>query len=260
MRPSPNHTDDLGNLIVGNGVCRMITTFPLNKVQRLRKQATKAAEATRDGPERWSKSVRDPMEVLAVFKPLHIKEGYVLRAYQFREGGNGNGFVWAMPIASVFPEPEVCPRLEGTFLEPPKPPAALDDFMEAIDGDGSPWSYLCASLLCRELHEFGAMWHGCQWSTHTILEGNPCTHKPGKRRLSGSSSQDPGTWTWHESEPGQWKPQVAEDGNTITVTFFTYSGLGQESICQISDIFHRGVYLFKTHHKEIAVGTGGYVF
>ena len=32
--------------------------------------------------------------------------------------------------------------------------------MQAIEGDGSPWSYLSASILSREAEEFGAMWHG----------------------------------------------------------------------------------------------------
>lgn len=146
-----------------------MTTFTLAKVQQLRTRAAKLAQPRRNVPEDWSISAVDPMTVLAVFKPLRIKEGYILRAYQFCSGGNGNGFVWAMPTDADFPDPEQCPRLEDVFLEPPKPPAALDDAMEAIDGDGSPWSYLCASLLCRQLREFGAMWHGCDWSTHSIL-------------------------------------------------------------------------------------------
>ena len=51
------------------------------------------------------------------------------------KSANGNGFVWAMPVDAEFPDPEKCPRLKNVFLEPPKPPAALDDYMDAIDGD-----------------------------------------------------------------------------------------------------------------------------
>jgi hypothetical protein len=36
----------------------------------------------------------------------------------------------------------------------------LDDFMDAIEGDGSAWSYLSASLFAREAAELGALWHG----------------------------------------------------------------------------------------------------
>ncbi|MGO8752105.1 MAG: hypothetical protein ACLQNE_39715 [Thermoguttaceae bacterium] len=151
----------------------MTKTFPAKKIAELRQRVGKAAQLPEECPEGWSKSTVDPMAVLAVCKPLFAKKGFVLRAYQFREGGNGNGFVWAMPVDAEFPEPQVCPKLQGVFLEPPKPPAALDDFMAAIDGNGSAWSYICASILARELAEFGAMWHGCDWDTHTILGANP---------------------------------------------------------------------------------------
>lgn len=45
--------------------------------------------------------------------------------------------------------------------------------MEAIEGDGSHWSYLSASIFMREINEFGASWHGCSWSTHEIIDKNP---------------------------------------------------------------------------------------
>ena len=76
------------------------------------------------------------------------------------------------------------PTDKGCILEPPKPSDALDEFMEAIDGDGKPWSYLCASLLARELAEFGAMWHGCGWSEHAILGENPFNAQSPTRLLS----------------------------------------------------------------------------
>ncbi len=171
----------------------MTKTFPATKVEQLRKQAGKAAELPEDVPSGWSKSPVDPMALLAVFKPLHIKDGYILRAYQFREGGNGNGFVWAMPVDADFPDPEACPRLENVVLEPPVPPAALDDYMNAIDGDGTPWSYMCASILAREMAEFGAMWHGCDWDTHTILGADPLknvdTGDSEDNRVMGSESE-----------------------------------------------------------------------
>ena len=153
-------------------------TFPTKRIAQLRRRASKAAELPEEVPEGWSVSTVDPMAVLAVFKPLRIKEGFVLRAYQFHSSGNGNGFVWAMPVDADFPDPDDCPRLKDTFLESPKPPAALDHVMDAIDGDGSPWSYMCASILARELAEFVAMWHGCSWGTHTIPTG--CTSPRGR--------------------------------------------------------------------------------
>jgi len=48
----------------------------------------------------------------------------------------------------------------GALSAPPRPHGALDDFMDAIEGDGSAWSYLSASLFAREAAELGALWHG----------------------------------------------------------------------------------------------------
>ena len=239
----------------------MTKTFPAKKIAELRQRIRKAARPPEDCPEGWSKSMVDPMTVLAVCKPLHIKEGFVLRAYQFREGGNGNGFVWAVPVDAEFPEPRECPRLQGVFLEPPKPPAALDDFMDAIDGDGSPWSYICASVLARELAEFGALWHGCDWDTHTILGVNPWTRIAGKEEpATGRPTGPVSEWYWMERPPRRWSPQVHEGDSTVVVTFVTFSGLGQETIYGHTDTYKPGSYRFRTERKQISTGPGGYVF
>jgi hypothetical protein len=62
------------------------------------------------------------MNLLRAFPALRPKEGYALRAYQYRDDGDGNGFVWAVPESAPFPDPETFPRVEGAFLQPPKPP------------------------------------------------------------------------------------------------------------------------------------------
>jgi hypothetical protein len=110
--------------------------------------------------------------VLKAFPPLRGHDGHVLRAYRFRDGaGNGNGVVWATPASAPFPEPTELPVDEERFLSPPKPPEALDDFTAAIEGDNSPLSHGCASVLAGEARELGALWHGCGWSVERILSG-----------------------------------------------------------------------------------------
>jgi hypothetical protein len=236
-------------------------TFSGKKIAELRRRAIDAAQFPEDSPAGWSISTADPMAVLAAFEPLRIKPGFILRAYQFREGGNGNAFVWALPADAEFPEPADCPRLEDEFLSPPKPPAALDDLMDVIEGDGTPWSFLCASLFCREIHEFGAAWHGCDWSTHTILDCNPLSTRRARRETGlGIPSGEPEQWTWAEPEPADWKPHVVEDADGVSVVFFTFSGLGTETIFRQTDRFARGTCRFTTDRKEIATGPGGFVF
>jgi hypothetical protein len=238
------------------------TSLPLTKIKRVRKRAADAAHSEIESPEGWSKSMVDPMGVLASFKPLRIKNGYVLRAYQFRAGGtgNGNGFVWAVPADEPFPEPDECPKLEGVFLAPPKPPAALNDLMKAIDGDGAPWSYLCASLFCREIDEFGAMWHGCSWGTHGILDKNPLKARRSRQHGFDRPFGAAGEWSWAEPEPTEWKPQVVEEGDSISVVFLTFGGHDVETIYRHTDRFTRGSYSFKTERSEIATGPGDSCF
>jgi len=99
------------------------------------------------------------------------------------------------------------------------------------------------------------MWHGCGWSEHAILGENPFNAKEGD-----TPTFDPAAWQWNESEPKEWKPEVTEDGNNVTVTFYTYSGLMPEGIRRHTDTFRKGSYCFKSRRKDIATGPGGYVF
>ena len=235
----------------------MATTFTAKKITQLRRKASKAAELPDDVPEGWSISPVDPMAVLAVFQPLRIKEGYILRAYQFREGGNGNGFVWAVPVDTEFPHPEECQRLHNVFLAPHKPPLALDNVMDAIDGDGTHWSYMCASLLAGNLLNS----ERCGMDAIGIPIGfSERTPGDGVKGMKDQDISRLSEWTWTEKSPRNWSPRVSEDDNTVVVTFFTFSGLGRETIFRNTDTYMPGSYTFEAERQEIATGRGGYVF
>ena len=231
-----------------------VIAFPVKTVNRLRRRGCKAIEVAEDGPEGWSKSRVDLTRLFDIFKTLQLKPEFVLRGYEFRASGNGNGVVWAMPANAEFPEPEECQILTDEFLEPPKPESALDDVMDAVMGDVSPLSYLSASLLNRELYEFGAIWHGCTWSTHSIIDEMPSSVDAEEQ---SSQNQD---WEWHESEPELWEPVVKITPKRASVVFHTFSGHDQESISRHTDTYRIGSYCFKAKTKIIASGPIGYVF
>ena len=234
-----------------------VTQFPKEKIESVWNNARKSAQLKEMPPKGWTKSTMEPARVLAVFDPLRLKKGYVLRAYQFTERSNGNGFVWAMPEKVPFPPPESCPRVSTHFLNPPKPVEALDDVMKALDGDGSPWSYLLASLFKREIDEFGAIWHGATgWSTQELLYDN---FFPADSDQEKSTSNRVG-WKWLASEPQQWAPQVTVEKDSVTVTFYTYSAYEYQRINRYTDTFKTGSYTFTTESKEIATGLAGYVY
>ena len=86
-----------------------VTYFDAAHLRPLRKKASEVAPLPADSDEGWSKSETDMSHMLIAFQPLSVKPGVVLRAFQFREGGNGTGIVWALPTDADFPEPARCP-------------------------------------------------------------------------------------------------------------------------------------------------------
>jgi hypothetical protein len=275
----------------------MMTRFPVAQVHALADQAKAARAVPVEGLEGWTRSEVDPMRLLAVFTALRGKPGYVLRAYQYRMGGNGNGIVWAIPEGVLFPGPDACTRLAERFLNPPRPPGALDDCMEAIEGDGTPWSYLSASLFAREAAEFGAIWHGCSWSAHAIVGAAPTSDLrcpeadnageidwPGRVKEIGDAVAnltlaetaalgdylrevhqiEPGQgstsgWQWLASRPDLWEPCVQQEQDVTQVIFYTFSRLGRERVVRHCDTFLAGQFTFRPRSDIIALGGPGYV-
>jgi hypothetical protein len=234
-----------------------VARFSVRALNRLRQRAQQEALPPLDGADGWSVSPVDPMRVLAVFDTLGIRAGYVLRGYQYRAGDNGNGIVWAMPASDSLPPPAACARMPAHFLDAPRPSSALDDVMLAIEGDGSPYSYLCASVLARELAEFGARWHGISWGAERILGRRP-SHAPS--RTVGSLGERAPYWTWRRPLPARWSPQVTVTPERVAVTFYVLRIVGSECITRITDSFHVGAYTFTTDEEEVGIGGAGIIF
>lgn len=230
----------------------MRTYFEVMDVDRLRRDARRAAQGAAEGPEDWSKSDIDPMRLLGVFPELKLREGYVLRAYRFRSvdgraiAWDGVGVVWAMPAGAPFPPPDECPW-EDDFLSSPRPSGAVD-FMSAIEGDGTPASYVAASLFAREAHALGALWRDSS-SSQRILDAPPWMLK-----------RSPEEWEWIGIPPTDWRPCVEETATEITVRFYSYSGLGRETVYENVDRFGSGDYRFRMSRKDLAHGPGGFLF
>ena len=241
-----------------------VSCFDAARLEALRREANAVAQLARNTLEGWSKSRIDLSDLLRAFQPLSVKPGVVLRAYQFREGGNGRGIVWALPANSEFPEPDCC-RLsrhdEQIEIDVPRPPAAFASIMAHIEGDGTPWSYLAASILSREISEFGARWHGREWSVHRILGTNPLTSL--SENVDDPLAAPQGTaaeWHWLEPQPCRWEPHVCVDQERVTVTFYTYSGWERQRIYRHTDRYTLGSYESESEQTEIAVGPGGFLF
>ena len=242
-----------------------VAKFTAHQIRSWRQKLVELSALPMDTPNGWSKSRIDPARLLTVFPRLRLREGYLLRAYIFKEDGNSNGFVWALPADAAYPEPEECPRVESHFLHPPKPLDALDDVMEAIGGDDSPESYFQASLLRRELKEFGGGWHGIVWGMHTVLDDNPwkARARDDEESMSMYPTSLPSEWKWFTPQPTTWTPEVRLEQNQASVRFYSYTALyaerddneiEKERIIQHTETYRRGKYRPLVVEKKLAEG------
>lgn len=225
----------------------------------LRDRVQRAATLPESVPEGWSISPVSPTRLVRAFDALRLKQGMTLHAYVFRSGGNGNGVVWAMPEHVPPPPPEACPRLDG-FLTPPKPADALDDLMDAIEGDGSPFSFLSASLLARELREFGARWHGISWGACRVIGQGPKRVSTPRGHRGEIAGEDMSGWTWLQPAPTIWPPRITLSDAGAEVTLHVIDPVGTETIRQLTDTFPPGRYTFTTTAMELASGSGGIIW
>jgi len=231
------------------------TTFTAHRIRQLRRKVERAAQVS-EPPSNyhhsysdWSVSPINVMDVLAVFTSLRIRDGYTLKMYQYSVGGNGNGFVYAIPAEGEFPEPM---GADYRLSNPPKPTQCLDDYMEAIEGDGTPLSYLQSSILKRELQELGAQWHGCSWVEQYVLDRDPWKDERvssyGLQSLIGSQE----FWKFCGDPPTDWQPTVVHDTETVTVSMPIFGRVGSRTIIRHIDSYLADSYQFKTEHEDIA--------
>lgn len=235
------------------------TPIDIDYVSAVRRSCRARAEVNPYGTTGWSVGDVAPARLVECFPCLSLGSGYDLRAYQYRAGGNGNGVVWAVPTGSPVREPREL-GAGDELANPPRPPEALDDYMTALDGDGSAWSYLCASVLARELSELGALWHGQPWYAETIIAAPPWI-----RPLSGDgipaiepASRD--EWELHQPLPNDMRPHIRSDGTTVEVRFYTYSALGVQAIYEHEDLYDPSSYSPRSRQTTIATGPGGFIY
>ena len=233
-------------------VAQRIAQKLLREARRLSRQIDRGLGAL---PPGWSLAAFDPNSLFDAFPCLQMRDGFRLAAYQFVEGGNGNGFAFAIPTRRSLPEPpedgfsfDWSPSGAPIFCsgERPLPEWVHADIEHFLEGDDSPLSYFQASIFLRELREMGACWHGCSWSTHEVLTSATQIAKQ--------------NWKWEEEKPRDWRPVVRQDSSgMLHVAFYSHTGLGQEQIILHSDTFTEG-YCLKVDDKIVAFGEGGYVF
>lgn len=195
----------------------------------------------------WFISSVNPGAALLKLPGLYLKPKLRLVGYLYRTLDDGVGSVWAVPEAlstTDLLEQSLLDRreakqfpLQGNRHSPPCPIGALKDVMEAVEGNRSPASFVVASILRRELQEFGALGRSCSWSHHRLIDRLP--------------TQVGWQWrgeTFNELEP---KVRVFPDGRAI-VEFFTCRVTPPVAIVQHLDRYPPANYTTASSDRMIA--------
>ena len=155
----------------------------------------------------WVISTVNPGDAIVKLPGLWLNPGFRLVSFIYRAEGTGKGAIFAVPESySTIAWLEQAIAKSQDIVQPPNPEGASQDFMEAIDGDQSAASFLLASLLRRELKEFGALGTQCDWRYHRVIDAIPPQVK----------------WRWQGDPPQDLAPKVKLLPNDQAATeFFT---------------------------------------
>jgi len=186
--PEPGSLSDLGDLFNFGSAIEEATHAPNTQGQ-------------------WFISSTDPGAALLKLPGLKLKSDWRLVSYLRRVQGTGDGLVWAVPERlSTTAQLEKALPAQGHFAEKPRPEGALDDLMDAVEGDRSPASFVVAALLRRELREFGKTGKASDWQHHRLISALPAQF----------------SWQWRMEAPKDLSPKVRlfPDGKAA-VEFFS---------------------------------------
>jgi len=189
-------------------------------------------------PGRWFVSSINPAAALLKLPGLQLKPVFRLISYLYRAETDGAGIVWALPEAfSTTAQLEKAIATAGNLDLPPRPESALTDFMQAIEGDRSPLSFLIASILRRELQEIGALGQLCNWSHHRLIEAPPAQVK----------------WQWRTEQPKDLSAKVGFSSGQVAVEFFTCRIAAPIALFRHLDQYPIGHYKATSTDRVVAI-------
>ncbi|NDJ16163.1 hypothetical protein [Myxacorys almedinensis] len=187
----------------------------------------------------WFISASNPGTVLMKLPGLGLKPDWRLVIYLYRMGNDGTSIMWAVPTAlSRTADLQNALSTCGGRDNPPQPEGALTDVMDAIAGDGSPMSFVIASLVRREFSELGRLGKSAQWTHHRLIDGLP--------------PQVP--WQWRSEAPQDLSPkvQVFPDGK-VAIEFFTCRVIAPIAVFQHVDHYGAETYRAKSLDRSVAI-------
>ena len=186
----------------------------------------------------WVVSTVNPGAALFKLPGLNLKPGVRMVGYVYQAKEDGVGAVWAVPeqlSTTVLLEKAIASQGSS---HPPQPEGAFDHFMEAVRGDRSAASFMVASLLRRELEEFGAVGQRSTWSHHTLIDALPLQAQ----------------WQWKQQQPTDMAPKVKimPDGQAA-VEFFTWRTTHPIALFRHIELYPAETYVSRSQNQAITL-------
>ena len=237
--------------------------FPIDVVENMRDEARRIRK-TLACPEHegWIRSGFKAESLLEAFPMLRLRSGFELLVYTYCEmmGSHSQVVAVGKDHALISTALRVS---EGERMEwPPDLKDGVISPMEAVEGDGTPLSYLSASILMREFREIGAFWHGIVWDTYAVLAPTVCCLGGG----CAESQQDIELqellarleWAGPCQDLQHLAPSVCVRPDSVLVTLHVYTELNGEQVLRQRDTYLSGSY--HPTRQEDTVATGGHGF
>jgi hypothetical protein len=185
---------------------------------------------------RWVVSTVNPGASLGKLPGLSLEQGWRFVGYVYSAKETGKGVVWAVPdeLSTTSVLEKAIVSSEGA--QPPRPDGTFDHFMAAVQGDRSAASFAVASILRRELEEFGAS--NRSWNQHQLIDAVPAQAK----------------WQWSHPQPADLAPKVKimPDGQAA-LEFFTWRVSQPVSLFRHIELYPAETYISRSQNQTIAV-------
>lgn len=221
--PEPDSLASLSNLFCKGGI-------------------THTEGSTPNANGRWFISTADASVALKPLPGLSLKSNYCLVTYLYRirraNINHGGAVTWAMTNQlSTTDNLETALETAGDHSSPPYPEGALMNYMTAITGNLTAGSFLIASILQRELQEFGRCGKFHRWHHHRLIDSVPDQYK----------------WQWRIAPPKNFNPKVHSLPNgKMAVEFYTCRVVSPISIFRHVDRYPANSYVAKASNQSVA--------
>ncbi len=187
----------------------------------------------------WFLSIVDPATTINRLPGLSVKPGFRLATYLLRSREQGWGQTIALP-EKLAGTAQLAAALAAAdqAKNPPQPVGALPDLMAAIAGDEQPMSFMIASILRRELQEFGCLGEEQQmWHRHRYIAAAPTQAR----------------WQWRTEAAPDLRPRIRIlPDDRIAVEFFSCRVHPSIAIFQHLDQYEIGSYVAQSIDRPLA--------